>query len=52
MDTDKQIRFRHRSSKLNKVKELDIFPKVEDSYKERSSVGGTCKLLHHHVNIL
>lgn len=34
---------RYRGSKLNKVKELDLFPKVEDDYKETSSVGGTCK---------
>lgn len=32
---------RHRGSKLSKVKELDIFPKVEEGYKETSSVGGT-----------
>lgn len=38
------IRFlRYRGSKLGKVKQLDIFPKVEETFKQKSSVGGTCK---------
>lgn len=48
MDTnnDNKVSFlRHRSSKLKKVKELDAFPKVQDTYVKTSPVGGTCKLI-------
>lgn len=41
MEQEKVTMLRYRGSKLNKVKELDLFPKVEDGYKETSSVGGT-----------
>lgn len=41
MAQDKVSMLRYRGSKLDKVKELDFFPKVEDGYKETSSVGGT-----------
>lgn len=34
---------RYRGSKLSKVKNIDIFPKIEEPFKETSSVGGTCK---------
>lgn len=34
---------RYRGSKLNKVKKLDMFPKIEEPFKETSSVGGTCE---------
>lgn len=42
MAQEKVSMLRYRGSKLNKVKELDFFPKVEDDFKETSSVGGTC----------
>ncbi|GJQ67781.1 hypothetical protein Trydic_g16570 [Trypoxylus dichotomus] len=32
-------------SKLNKVKELDFFPKLEESFKQKSSVGGTLSIV-------
>lgn len=41
MGQEKVSMLRYRGSKLDKVKELDFFPKVEDGYKETSSVGGT-----------
>lgn len=41
MDQERVTLLRHRGSKLDKVKELDLFPKVEDGYKETSTVGGT-----------
>lgn len=43
MDQERVTLLRHRGSKLDKVKELDLFPKVEDGYKETSTVGGTGK---------
>lgn len=43
MGQEKVSMLRYRGSKLDKVKELDFFPKVEDGYKETSSVGGTGK---------
>ncbi|KRT84312.1 hypothetical protein AMK59_1746 [Oryctes borbonicus] len=36
---------RYRGSKLNKVKELDIFPKLEETFKQKSSVGGTLSII-------
>jgi hypothetical protein len=44
MDTEKVTMLRYRGSKLSKVKKIDIFPKIEETFKETSSVGGTCKL--------
>lgn len=41
MEDEKVSILRYRGSKLDKVKELDIFPKLEDDIKETSSVGGT-----------
>lgn len=41
MAQEKVSMLRYRGSKLDKVKELDFFPKVEDEFKETSSVGGT-----------
>lgn len=41
MEQQKLTMLRHRGSKLTKVKLLDLFPKVEESYKKTSSVGGT-----------
>lgn len=38
---------RYRGSRLNKVKKMDIFPKIEDPYKMTSSVGGTCEYYLH-----
>lgn len=38
-----KVSIRFRGSKVSKLKELDLFPKVEDTYKETSKVGGTCK---------
>lgn len=43
MEQDKVRLLRYRGSKLSKVKELDLFPKVEEGYKESSPVGGTSK---------
>lgn len=34
---------RYRGSRLDKVKELDAFPKIADSYVKTSPVGGTRK---------
>lgn len=45
METEKVTMLRYRGSKLSKVKKLDIFPKVEETFKETSSVGGTCKVI-------
>ncbi|CAH1366343.1 hypothetical protein MTP99_007694 [Tenebrio molitor] len=41
MDTEKVTMLRYRGSKLSKVKKIDIFPKIEETFKETSSVGGT-----------
>ncbi|XP_017775168.1 PREDICTED: endoplasmic reticulum-Golgi intermediate compartment protein 2 [Nicrophorus vespilloides] len=38
---NEKIVIRYRGSKLTKVKELDLFPKIEDTYREPSSIGGT-----------
>lgn len=40
-----ELTIRHRGSKLSKVKKLDMFPKIEEPFKETSSIGGTCKYL-------
>ncbi|XP_030752770.1 endoplasmic reticulum-Golgi intermediate compartment protein 2 [Sitophilus oryzae] len=45
MDGEKVSIPRYRGSKLNKVKKLDIFLKVEDPYKLTSSVGGTFSII-------
>ncbi|XP_076264874.1 endoplasmic reticulum-Golgi intermediate compartment protein 2 [Rhynchophorus ferrugineus] len=45
METEKISIPRYRGSKLNKLKKIDIFPKVEDPYKVTSSVGGTFSLV-------
>ncbi|EEZ99853.1 endoplasmic reticulum-Golgi intermediate compartment protein 2 [Tribolium castaneum] len=41
MDTEKVTMLRYRGSKLSKIKKIDIFPKIEETFKEKSSVGGT-----------
>jgi len=41
MESEKVSIPRFRGSRLNRVKKMDIFPKVEDPYKMTSSVGGT-----------
>ncbi|XP_056631411.1 endoplasmic reticulum-Golgi intermediate compartment protein 2 [Diorhabda sublineata] len=41
MEAEKVTMLRYRGSKLSKVKKLDMFPKVEETFKETSSVGGT-----------
>lgn len=43
METQKVTMLRYRGSKVAKVKELDIFPKVKETYKEPTAVGGSCK---------
>lgn len=45
MEKDKVsiIRYRGTNSKLSKVKELDLFPKVDEKCKEHSPIGGICK---------
>ncbi|CAH0545850.1 unnamed protein product [Brassicogethes aeneus] len=45
MDSDKVTMLRYRGSKLAKVKKLDMFPKIEETYKETSRVGGTFSLV-------
>lgn len=45
MEQEKVTMLRYRGSRFNKVKEFDLFPKVEDSYKLKSSVGGTLSVL-------
>ncbi|XP_065161630.1 endoplasmic reticulum-Golgi intermediate compartment protein 2-like [Atheta coriaria] len=40
-----KVSIRFRGSKVSKLKELDLFPKVEDTYKETSKVGGTLSLV-------
>ncbi|KAF2892556.1 hypothetical protein ILUMI_13616 [Ignelater luminosus] len=44
MEQEKVSIVRYRGSKLSKVKELDLFPKIEETYKETSSIGGTLSL--------
>lgn len=41
MEKDNISLIRFRGSKLSQVKELDLFPKVEETYKETSTIGGT-----------
>ncbi|XP_022920241.1 endoplasmic reticulum-Golgi intermediate compartment protein 2 [Onthophagus taurus] len=36
---------RHRGSKVEKIKQLDFFPKVQESFKQKSSVGGTFSVI-------
>lgn len=43
MDNNKVSFLRYRGSRLDKVKELDAFPKVPENYVQTSPVGGTCK---------
>lgn len=43
MEKENVTLLKYRGSKLNKVKELDFFPKVEETFKQKSSVGGTRK---------
>lgn len=47
MEKDKVsiIRYRGTNSKLSKVKELDLFPKVDEKCKEHSPIGGILSLL-------
>ncbi|XP_018567670.1 endoplasmic reticulum-Golgi intermediate compartment protein 2 [Anoplophora glabripennis] len=45
METEKVTMLRYRGSKLSKVKKLDIFPKVDETFKETSSVGGTFSII-------
>ncbi|XP_066256579.1 endoplasmic reticulum-Golgi intermediate compartment protein 2 [Euwallacea similis] len=45
METEKVSIPRYRGSRLNKVKKMDIFPKIEDPYKMTSSVGGTFSII-------
>ncbi|XP_018319222.1 endoplasmic reticulum-Golgi intermediate compartment protein 2 [Agrilus planipennis] len=40
METDKLTLIRQRPSKFSKIKELDFFPKLDETYKETSPVGG------------
>lgn len=37
---------RRRNVNLKTVKELDAFPKIPDTYKNKSAVGGTCKFIY------
>ncbi|XP_023021334.2 endoplasmic reticulum-Golgi intermediate compartment protein 2 [Leptinotarsa decemlineata] len=45
MEPEKVTMLRYRGSRLSKVKKLDIFPKVEEPFKETSSVGGTFSII-------
>ncbi|XP_028135870.2 endoplasmic reticulum-Golgi intermediate compartment protein 2 [Diabrotica virgifera virgifera] len=45
MEQEKVTLLRYRGSKLDKVKKLDMFPKVEETFKETSSVGGTFSII-------
>ncbi|XP_050311600.1 endoplasmic reticulum-Golgi intermediate compartment protein 2 [Anthonomus grandis grandis] len=45
MESEKVSIPRYRGSKLNKVKKMDIFPKIEDPYKIQSSVGGSFSII-------
>ncbi|KAL1516269.1 hypothetical protein ABEB36_000188 [Hypothenemus hampei] len=45
MEFEKVSLPRYRGSKLNKVKKIDMFPKLEDPYKMTSSVGGTFSII-------
>lgn len=42
---------RYRGSKINKIKELDAFPKIPEPYVKTSPVGGTCKTSSFYVKI-
>lgn len=50
MESEKVTMLRYRGSKLSKVKKLDMFPKVEEPFKETSPVGGTCKFIKHTIS--
>lgn len=52
MEQEKVSIIRYRGSKLSKVKELDLFPKIEETYKETSPIGGTCNKLYETVIII
>ncbi|RZC35060.1 COPIIcoated ERV and/or ERGIC N domain containing protein [Asbolus verrucosus] len=41
MESEKVTMLRYRGSKLSRMKKIDIFPKIEETFKETSSVGGT-----------
>lgn len=43
MEGNKVSFLRYRGSKLDKVRELDAFPKIPESYVKTSPVGGTRK---------
>ncbi|CAH1113292.1 unnamed protein product [Psylliodes chrysocephalus] len=45
MESEKVTMLRYRGSKLSKVKKLDMFPKVEEPFKETSPVGGTFSII-------
>ncbi|CAG9855773.1 unnamed protein product [Phyllotreta striolata] len=45
MESEKVTMLRYRGSRLSKVKKLDMFPKVEETFKETSSVGGTFSIM-------
>lgn len=43
MDSEKVTMLRYRGSRLSsKVKKLDMFPKIEETFKEPTKIGGTC----------
>lgn len=45
MENNKVSFLRYRGSKLDKVKELDAFPKIPEKFVQTSPVGGTCKYI-------
>nr|CAI5817768.1 unnamed protein product [Callosobruchus analis] len=45
MGNEKVTMLRYRGSKFSSVKKLDIFPKVEEPFKETSPVGGTFSII-------
>lgn len=51
MESEKVSFLRYRGSKLNKVKELDAFPKIPEPYVKTSPVGGTRKLRNKHKHV-
>ncbi|KAK4876076.1 hypothetical protein RN001_012498 [Aquatica leii] len=45
MEQEKVTIVRYRGSKIHKVKELDLFPKIDEKCKEQSTFGGTLSII-------
>ncbi|KAF5298170.1 hypothetical protein FQA39_LY02594 [Lamprigera yunnana] len=45
MEKEKITIVRYRGSKIQKVKELDLFPKIDEKCKQQSTIGGTLSII-------